>query len=58
MTLLEEDNNVFCVFLLKRYGDAMEDTDITDINTRCLHYYLTHKGNSSDSQALIVDIEL
>jgi hypothetical protein len=28
LTLLEEDDRVISVFLPKRYGDAMEDSDI------------------------------
>jgi hypothetical protein len=32
LTLLEKEDRFVSVFLPKRYGDAMEDTDITDIN--------------------------
>jgi hypothetical protein len=58
LTLLEDDDRVVSVFLPKRYGDAMEDTDITDINTRRLQYHLVYRGKSSVSAALLVDIEL
>jgi hypothetical protein len=58
MTLLEEDGDVISVFLPKRYGDAILDSDIADINTKLLQYYLTYKGKSSVSQAVIVEIEL
>jgi hypothetical protein len=58
MTLVEEDGNVIRVFLPKGYGDGMEDSDIHDINTRRLHYYITYRGKGSVFQALIVDIEL
>jgi hypothetical protein len=58
LTLLEEDDRVVSVFLPKRYGDAMEDSDIDDINTRRLQYYLIYRGKSSVSSALYVDIEL
>jgi hypothetical protein len=37
LTLLEDDR-VISVFLPKRYGDAMEDSDVQDINTRRLQY--------------------
>jgi hypothetical protein len=57
LTLLEDDR-VESVFLPKRYGDAMEDSDITDINTRRLQYYLIYRGKCSVSSALLVDIEL
>jgi hypothetical protein len=58
LTLLEEDDNVISVFLPKRYGDAMEDSDLHDINTRRLQYYIIYRRKSSVSQALIVDTEL
>jgi hypothetical protein len=58
MALGEEDGNIVEVFLPKRYGYAMEDADVTDIITKRLQYYLTYKGNSSASQALILQIEL
>jgi hypothetical protein len=59
LTLIEdEDNRVISVFLPKRYGDAMEDSDIHDINTRRLQYYFTYRGKSSVSSALLVHIEL
>jgi hypothetical protein len=58
MSLDEEDGNIIEVFLQKRYGYAVEDTDITDILTKRLQYYLTYKGKSSASQALILQIEL
>jgi hypothetical protein len=57
LTLLEEDRFI-SVFLPKRYGDAMEDSDIHDINTRRLQYYLIYRDKSSVSSALLVDIEL
>jgi hypothetical protein len=57
LTLLEDDR-VISVFLPKRYGDAMEDSDLHDINTRRLQYYLIYRGKSSVSSALLVDIEL
>jgi hypothetical protein len=57
LTLLEEDR-LISVFLPKRYGDAMEDSDINDINTRRLQYYLIYRGKISISSALLVDIEL
>jgi hypothetical protein len=57
LTLLEEDDRVIFVFLPKRYGDAMEDSDINDINSRRLHYYLIYRSKSSVSSALLVDIE-
>jgi hypothetical protein len=58
LTLLEEDDRVISVFLPKRYGDAMLDNDVQDINTRRLQYYLIYRGKSSVSSALLVDIEL
>jgi hypothetical protein len=58
LTLIEEDDRVISVFLPKRYRDAMEDSDIHDINTRRLQYFLTYRGKSSVSPALLVDIEL
>jgi hypothetical protein len=58
MKLLEEDGGVISAFIPKRYGDAMEDSDINDINTRRLQCYLPYRGKSPVSQALIVDIEL
>jgi hypothetical protein len=58
LTLLEEDDRDVSVFLPKRYGDAMEDSDVQDINTRRLQYYLIYGGKSSVSLALCVDIEL
>jgi hypothetical protein len=58
LTLLEKDYSVVSVFLPKRYGDAMEDTDITDINTGRLQYLLIYRSKSSVSAALLVDIEL
>jgi hypothetical protein len=59
LTLIEDgDNRVISVLLPKRYGDAMEDSDIHNINTRRLQYYLTYRGKSSVSSALLVDIEL
>jgi hypothetical protein len=58
LTLLEKDDRFINVFLLKRYGDAMEDADITDINTGSLQYHLIYRGKSSFSAALLVDIEL
>jgi hypothetical protein len=36
LTLLEVDDRAISVFLPKRYGDAKEDSDISDINTRRL----------------------
>jgi hypothetical protein len=57
LTLFEEDDRVISVFLPKRYGDAMEDNDIHDINTRRLQFYLIYRGNSSVSSALLVNIE-
>jgi hypothetical protein len=44
MALGEDDGNIIEVFLPNRYGDAVEDTDITDINTKRMQYYLTYKG--------------
>jgi hypothetical protein len=58
LTLLEEDDRNVSVFLPKRYGDAMEDSDIHDINTRRLQCYLIYRGERSVSSALPVDIEL
>jgi hypothetical protein len=58
LTLLEEYDRVVSVFLPKRYGDAMEDSDIHDIHTRRLQCYLICRGKSSVSFALCVDIEL
>jgi hypothetical protein len=58
LTLIEEDDRVISFFLPKRYGDAMEDSDLNDINTRLLQYYLTYRGKSSVSSALLVDTEL
>jgi hypothetical protein len=58
LTLLEEDDRVISVFLPKRYGYAMEDSDIHDINTLRLQYYLIYRGKSSVSSALLVNIEL
>jgi hypothetical protein len=59
LTLIEDNDEwVISVFLPKRYGDAMEDSDLNDINTRRLQYYLTYSGQSSVSRALLVDIEL
>jgi hypothetical protein len=58
LTLLEEDNRVISVFLPKRYGNAMENSDIQDINTRRVHYYLIYNGKSTVLSALLVDIEL
>jgi hypothetical protein len=52
LILLEEDDRVISVFLPKRYGDAMEDSDMQDINTRRLLYYLNYRGKSSLSSAL------
>jgi hypothetical protein len=43
LTLLEDDR-VISVFLPKRYGDAMDDSDMQDINTRRLEYYLIYRG--------------
>jgi hypothetical protein len=40
LTLLLNEDRVISVFLPKPYGDAMEDSDIHDINTRRLQYYL------------------
>jgi hypothetical protein len=57
LTLLEEDDSVVSVFLPKRYGDAMEDSDVHDINTRRLQYYLIYRCKSSVSSVLCVDIE-
>jgi hypothetical protein len=57
LTLLEKDDRIVSVFLPKRYGDAMEDSDITD-NNRRLQYHLIYRGKSSVSSALCVDIEL
>jgi hypothetical protein len=58
LTLLEEEDRFFSVLLPKRYSDAMEDSDIHDINTRRLQYYLIYRGKSSVSSALLDDIEL
>jgi hypothetical protein len=59
LTLVEgNDDRVISVFLPKRYGDVMDDSDIPDINTRRLQYHLTYRGQSSVSRALLVDIEL
>jgi hypothetical protein len=58
LTLLEKDDSVVSVFLPKRYGDAMNDADITDINTGRLHYHLVYMGKSSVSTDLLVDIAL
>jgi hypothetical protein len=58
LTLIEEDDRVISVLLPKRYIDAMDDSDIHDINTRRLQYYLTHSGKSSVSSALLVDIDV
>jgi Mg2+/Co2+ transporter CorB len=58
LTLLEKDDRVVSVFLPKRYGDAIEDTDITAINTGPVQYHLIYRGKSSVSAALLVDIEL
>jgi Mg2+/Co2+ transporter CorB len=58
LKLLEKDDRVVSVFLPKRYGDAMADADITDINTGHLQYHLIYSGKSSVSAALLVDIEL
>jgi hypothetical protein len=44
LTVLDEDDSAVSVFLPKRYGDAMEDSDLHDINTRRLQYYLTYRG--------------
>jgi hypothetical protein len=56
--LLEKDDRFVSVFLPKRYGDAMEDSDITDINAGRLQYYLIYRGKNSVSSALLLDIEL
>jgi hypothetical protein len=58
VTLSEEFGNTVEVFLPKRYGDALEDTDMDDINTKQVQYYLTYKGKCSASSALILQIEL
>jgi hypothetical protein len=58
LTLIEEDDRVLSVFLPKRYGDATEESDLPDINTRRLQYYLIYRGKCSVSSALCVDIEL
>jgi hypothetical protein len=59
LTFIEDgDDRVISVFLPKRYGDAMDDSDTHDINTRRLQYYLTYSGKSSVSSALLVDTEL
>jgi hypothetical protein len=57
LKLLEKDDRVVSVYLPKRYGDAMTDGDITDINTGRLHDPLVDRGKSSVSAALLVDIE-
>jgi hypothetical protein len=58
MALSEEGGNTIEVFPPKRYGDAIEDTDMDDIKTKRLQYHLTYKGKSSASQALNVQIDL
>jgi hypothetical protein len=57
LTVLDEDDRVFGVFLPKRHGDEMEDSDLHDMNSRRLQYYLTYRGQRSVSRALLVDIE-
>jgi hypothetical protein len=58
LKLLEKDDRAASVFLPKRYGDAMTDGDLTDINTGRLQYHLIYRGKCSVSGALLVDIEL
>jgi hypothetical protein len=58
VALREEDGNIVDVFLPRRYGDTFEDANLAAINTRQLQYYITYKGKSSVSNALILQIDL
>jgi hypothetical protein len=57
LTLEDGDDRVIFVpakTIRRRNGGS----DMHDINTRRLHYYLTYRGKSSVSSVLLVDIEL
>jgi hypothetical protein len=50
MAFSEEAGNTVEVFLPKRYGDVIDETDMIHINNRHQQYYLVYKGTSSSSK--------
>jgi hypothetical protein len=58
MALSEEGDNTVEVFLPKRYGDVIDETNMIDINNRHQQYYLFYNNTSLASKALIVQLEM
>jgi hypothetical protein len=58
VVLSEEGGNIIEEFLTKRYGDDIDDSDMADIKSKRLQYYLFYKGKRLASSALILQMEL
>jgi hypothetical protein len=58
MVLNEVDRGNVEVFLPKRYSDLIEDSDMEAINTNQTQYYLTYKGRSPSSKAIISQLDV
>jgi hypothetical protein len=50
--------NVVEVFLPKHYGDIIEDSDVEALNTKQTQYYLTYRGTSPSSKAIILQFDM
>jgi hypothetical protein len=52
-----EHANVVEVFLPKLYGDRKEESDVEAINSKQTQYYLTYRGRSPSSKAIILQLD-
>jgi hypothetical protein len=58
MALDEVDRGDVEVLLPKRYSDPIEDSDMEAINTNQTQYYLTYRGTSPSSKAIILQLDV
>jgi hypothetical protein len=58
MEVNEVDRGNVEVFLPKRYSDLIEDSDMEAINTNQTQYYLTYRGTSPSSKAIILQLDV
>jgi hypothetical protein len=57
LEISEQDDNIFRVFLPRRYSEVFTDEGVATINEQTVLYHLVYKGKRPSSKAQILLIE-